>query len=218
MKRLNHGYSMICVKAMVVGAVTKPLHKRLKANSLSKYIWREILYVSAIDSEFTKDLDDLANNPNSHLDLSTASTATRERSTKFYGLLAGLFRGRVLHTLKSVPHADGYEAWRQLRLTLMSAIMGWPGLTTTLETWGCFRGGKKSIRDDPGWDEDCSPTSLLVGAAEDACEFAAEWWHELWRTSWMPSEAGQRPTTLGSSGGKCRCSPCGNRQGRVERW
>ena len=23
----------------------------------------------------------------------------------------------------------------------------------------------------------------------------------------MPSEAGQSPTTLGSSGGKCRCSP-----------
>ena len=63
---------------------------------------------------------------------------TRERSTKFYGLLAGLLRGRALHTLKSVPNADGYEAWRQLRLTLrptsknrglalMSAIMGWPG-------------------------------------------------------------------------------------------
>ena len=100
--------------------------------------WQLVQYVSAIDSEFTKDLDDLANNPNTPLDLSTASTSTRERSTKLYGLLAGLLRGRALQTLKSVANADGYEAWRQLLLTLrptsknrglalMSAIMGWPG-------------------------------------------------------------------------------------------
>ena len=100
--------------------------------------WQLVQYVSAIDSEFTKDMDDLANNPNSPLDLSTASTSTRERSTKLYGLLAGLLRGRALQTLKAVPNADGYEAWRQLLLTLrptsknrglalMSAIMGWPG-------------------------------------------------------------------------------------------
>lgn len=44
-------------------------------------------YVSTIDSEFTKDLDDLAHNPNTPLDLSMASTATRERSTKLYGYL-----------------------------------------------------------------------------------------------------------------------------------
>ena len=43
MKWLNHGYSRIFVKAMVVGVVTKPLHKISKANILSKYIWREIL-------------------------------------------------------------------------------------------------------------------------------------------------------------------------------
>ena len=100
--------------------------------------WQLVQYFSAIDSEFTKDLDDLANNPNTPLDLSTASTSTRERSTKLYGLLAGLLRGRALQTLKSVANADGYEAWRQLLLTLrpasknrglalMSAIMGWPG-------------------------------------------------------------------------------------------
>ena len=100
--------------------------------------WQLVQYVSAIDSDYTKDLEDLANNPNTPLDLSTASTPTRERSTKLYGLLAGLLRGRALQTLKAVPNADGYEAWRQLLLTLrptsknrglalMSAIMGWPG-------------------------------------------------------------------------------------------
>lgn len=35
MKWLNHGYSRIFVKAMVVGVVTKPLHKILKTNRLS---------------------------------------------------------------------------------------------------------------------------------------------------------------------------------------
>ena len=101
--------------------------------------WQLVQYVSAIDSEFTKDLDDLTNNPNTPLDLSTASTSTRERSTKLYGPLAGLLKARALQTLKSVANADGYEAWRQPLLTLtrtsksrglalMSAIMGWAGL------------------------------------------------------------------------------------------
>ncbi len=100
--------------------------------------WQLMQYVSAIDSAFTKELDDLASNPNNPMDLSTASSSTRERATKLYGLLAGLLRGRALQTLKSVPNSDGYEAWRQLLLTLrptsknrglalMSAIMGWPG-------------------------------------------------------------------------------------------
>lgn len=37
MKWLNHGYSRIFVKAMVVGVVTKPLHKILKTNRLSMF-------------------------------------------------------------------------------------------------------------------------------------------------------------------------------------
>ena len=113
-------------------------HKSQEDQNFKDWSWQLVQYVSAIDSEFTKDLDDLANNPKSPLHLSTASTATRERSTKLYGLLAGLLKGRALHTLKSVPNADGYEAWRQLLLTLrptsknrglalMSAIMAWPG-------------------------------------------------------------------------------------------
>ena len=43
MKPLNHGYSMIFVKTMVVGAVTKPLQKILETNILRRYIRRESL-------------------------------------------------------------------------------------------------------------------------------------------------------------------------------
>lgn len=68
---------------------------------------------------------------------STANAATRERSNKLYGLLAGLLKGRALQTLRAVGNSNGYEAWRQLLLTLrptnknrglalLSAVMGWP--------------------------------------------------------------------------------------------
>ena len=83
-------------------------------------------------------------------------------------------------------NGDGYEAWRQLLLTLkptsknrglvlMSAIMGWPGLQMNqavqpqlLKLENAFE--CVTIQED----EDCSPTSLPVRASEDSCEFAIE--------------------------------------------
>ena len=99
--------------------------------------WQVVQYVSAIDSGFSKDLEDLAESPETPMSMSTANAATRERSNKLYGLLAGLLKGRALQTLRAVSGSDGYEAWRQLLLTLrptnknrglalLSAVMGWP--------------------------------------------------------------------------------------------
>ena len=99
--------------------------------------WQVVQYVCAIDSGFSKDLEDLAENPETPMSMSTANAATRERSNKLYGLLAGLLKGRALQTLRAVSGSDGYEAWRQLLLTLrptsknrglalLSAVMGWP--------------------------------------------------------------------------------------------
>ena len=99
--------------------------------------WQVVQYVCAIDSGFSKDLEDLAENPETPMNMSTANAATRERSNKLYGLLAGLLKGRALQTLRAVSGSDGYEAWRQLLLTLrptnknrglalLSAVMGWP--------------------------------------------------------------------------------------------
>lgn len=99
--------------------------------------WQVVQYVSAIDSAFSKDMEDLAEHPETPMDMSTANAATRERSNKLYGLLAGLLKGRALQTLRAVGNSNGYEAWRQLLLTLrptnknrglalLSAVMGWP--------------------------------------------------------------------------------------------
>ena len=98
--------------------------------------WQLVQYVGAIDSGYTKEMEDLAADPTKPMDMSTASAATRERSSKLYGLLAGLLKNRALQTLKSVGNGDGYEGWRQLLLSLrptsknrglaiMSAVMSW---------------------------------------------------------------------------------------------
>ena len=44
------------------------------------------------------------------INMATAN-ATRERSNKLYGLLAGLLCGRALQNLRAVANSDGYEAW-----------------------------------------------------------------------------------------------------------
>ena len=98
--------------------------------------WQLVQYVGAIDSGYTKEMEDLAADPTKPMDMSTASAATRERSSKLYGLLAGLLKNRALQTLKSVGNGDGYEGWRQLLLSLRptsknrglairSAVMSW---------------------------------------------------------------------------------------------
>ena len=82
-----------------------------------------------------------------------------------------------------MPNADGYEAWRQLRLTLrptsknrglalVSAAHEQAVQPQRLRLEDAFEEARRASVTIQ--DEDCSPTSLLVGAAEDACEFAAE--------------------------------------------
>eukprot|EP00435_Cladocopium_sp_Y103_P069117 s171_g32.t1 len=55
-------------------------------------------YVSAIDQGYSKELADLEAEPG--------------------GVPTGLMRGRALQTVKAVANSDGYEAWRQLLLSL----------------------------------------------------------------------------------------------------
>ena len=99
--------------------------------------WGLCQYLGAVDSGFTEELESLSKTLDRAMDMSSASSSTRERSGKLYALLAGLLRGRALQTLKAVPSGDGYEGWRQLLLTLrpvtknrglaiMAAIMAWP--------------------------------------------------------------------------------------------
>lgn len=62
---------------------------------------------------------------------------TRQRGARLYGLLASPGRNRSLNVVRSVKQADGFEAFRQLTLTLrpssnnrglalMGALTNWP--------------------------------------------------------------------------------------------
>ena len=99
--------------------------------------WQLVQFLNAIDSGYGKELQSLMDDPSHPFDLESASSETRNRSAKLYGLLASLCRNRSLHVIRSVKNGDGYEALRQLTLALrpsssgrglalMSALTSWP--------------------------------------------------------------------------------------------
>ena len=63
-----------------------------------EWSWQLTQYLAATDDKYAEELEDLS-----------ASTATRDRGHKLYGLLAGLLRGRALQTLKAVPKSDHHR-------------------------------------------------------------------------------------------------------------
>ena len=102
--------------------------------------WQLIQYLNAIDEGFEKELKQLMEKPEVSLDLTTASHDTRQRSAKLYGLLASLVRNKSLNTIRSVEPGPGYEALRQMTLSLrpssnnrglalLSALTSWPAFT-----------------------------------------------------------------------------------------
>ena len=80
--------------------------------------WQLIQYLNAIDTSYESELQQIMDDPTKPLEMTTASTETRQRSAKLYGLLASLCRNRSLNVVRSVKQADGFEALRQLTLTL----------------------------------------------------------------------------------------------------
>ena len=80
--------------------------------------WQLTQFLSAIDSGYTTEIESLMSDPSKPLDMSTASAETRQRGAKLYGLLASLCRNRSLSVVRSVKQSDGFEAYRQLVLTL----------------------------------------------------------------------------------------------------
>ena len=74
------------------------------------------------------------------MDMSTASAETRQRSAKLYGLLASLVKNRALGIIRAAPAGDGFEALRQLTismrpniqsrgLALLTSVTAWPGFS-----------------------------------------------------------------------------------------
>ena len=99
--------------------------------------WQLVQFLNAIDSGYEPEIQSIMDDPTNGLDISTASAETRQRGAKLYGLLASLCRNRSLHVVRSVKQADGFEALRQLTLTLrpsnnnrglalMGALTNWP--------------------------------------------------------------------------------------------
>ena len=73
--------------------------------------WQVSQYLATIDANYDEEMKKLFDDPSKGLDMSSASVETRNRSTKLYGLLASLVRGKSLNTIKSVNNSDGYEAF-----------------------------------------------------------------------------------------------------------
>ena len=102
--------------------------------------WQLVQFLNAIDSGYEPEIQSIMDDPTKGLDMSTASAETRQRGAKLYGLLASLCRNRSLHVVRSVKQADGFEALRQLTLTLrpsnnnrglalMGALTNWPAFS-----------------------------------------------------------------------------------------
>ena len=82
------------------------------------WLWMLTQFLNTIDAGFESEIQSLVDAPTSPLDMSTASSETRQRGAKLYGLLASLCRNRSLNVVRSVKQADGFEALRQLILNL----------------------------------------------------------------------------------------------------
>ena len=101
--------------------------------------WQLIQYLNAIDAAYESELQQIMDDPTKPLEMTTASTKTRQRSAKLYGLLASLCRNRSLNVVRSVKQADGFEALRQLTLTLRPSTNNRGlALMAALTSWSPF--------------------------------------------------------------------------------
>ena len=105
--------------------------------SFRDWSWQLVQYLNAIDTNYETEVQAILDDPTKPLEMSTASADTRQRGARLYGLLASLCRNRSLNVVRSVKQADGFEAFRQLTLTLrpssnnrglalMGALTNWP--------------------------------------------------------------------------------------------
>ena len=99
--------------------------------------WQLCQYLVAVDEGFAEELKQINDDPSKALSMESASTETRQRSTKLYSLLASLVRNRALSIVRATSSSDGFEALRQLilnfkpntqtrGLALLSALTSYP--------------------------------------------------------------------------------------------
>ena len=122
------------------------------------WLWQLSQYLICVDEGFSKELTQITDDPSKMLDVDSASIDVRQRSAKLYGLLAGLVKNRALSIVRAAPPGNGYEALRQLVLsmrpntqarglsllasvTAVAVILDEQALTSSaFEAGGCIRG------------------------------------------------------------------------------
>ena len=103
------------------------------------WLWQLTQYMVTVDEGYEPELRSLTEDPNKALDMGTASSETRQRSAKLYGVLASLVKNRALSIVRAAPAGDGYEALRQLTLALRPSIQSRGlALLTNVTGWPSF--------------------------------------------------------------------------------
>ena len=101
------------------------------------WLWMVTQFLNTIDVGYEPEIQAIVDSPSAPMDMSTATSETRQRGAKLYGLLASLCRNRSLSIIRSVKQGDGFEGLRQLilnlrpstntrGLALMGALTSWP--------------------------------------------------------------------------------------------
>ena len=109
------------------------------------WLWQLTQYMVTVDEGYETELRlrSLTDDPSKPLEMSTASADTRQRSAKLSGVLASLVRNRALNIVRSCTSGDGFEAMRQLILSLRPDTQSRGlALLTSVTAWPSFQMSK----------------------------------------------------------------------------
>ena len=104
------------------------------------WLWQLSQYLICVDEGFSKEIQQITDEPSKALDVDTGPLEVRQRSGKLYGLLAGLVKNRALSIVRAAPAGNGFEALRQLvlsmrpntqarGLSLLASVTAWPSFS-----------------------------------------------------------------------------------------
>ena len=104
------------------------------------WLWQLNQYLVCIDEAFSDQLGQITDEPAKELNIDSAPLEVRQRSAKLYGLLSGLVKNRALAIVKAAPPGNGFEALRQIvlsmrpntqarGLSLLASVTAWPTFT-----------------------------------------------------------------------------------------
>ena len=130
------------------------------------WLWQLTQFLVTIDNAYESELKQVTDDPTKALDLQSASTDTRGRAAKLYGLISSLVRCRALAIVKAVPSGNGYEALRQLVIAMRPNTQS-RGLAmlASLTSWSSFQMNKplhaQLLKLEDGFEE-CRKTGVSI--------------------------------------------------------